>query len=438
MNSETTTTTPNPNDTGVDPSSRWQTRFWVIAVGQTLSLAGSQVTQFVLLWWIASTTGSTSALATAGIVGLLPQALLGPLGGVLADRFSRRTLMIVSDAVSALCIVVLVGLFAGDSVQLWHVYTLMFVRSTMQAFQRPALDASIPNIVPANFISKANGLTQTLLGITAVAAAPLGAVVLAVLPLQAALMIDVVTATVAVLTLLAFKIPQPAETQNKTSSVWSDFREGVRFVFRNPGLRSVFILLAIVVFLLTQANTLTPLLVNRLFGGGPTEIALLQFMSGVGLILGGITQTILPQRRPMTAMLVFFALGCAAVALTALSPVYWGAMVGWTLYGMGFAVGNAKMFAMLNTVVPNQIQGRTISLLTTMMGVVGPLGLLIAGPLGERIGVNGVFIWGGSLSAAVCLLGLFIPAVHKLGQTVTTMMKSRGATGEKTASHPST
>jgi MFS transporter, DHA3 family, macrolide efflux protein len=415
---------------GVDPSSKWQVRFWTFTIGQTLSLAGSQVTQFVLLWWITSTIGSTSALATAGIVGLLPQALLGPLGGVLADRFSRRMLMIVSDAISALCILVLVALFAANSVELWHLYTLMFIRSTMQAFQRPALDASIPNLVPANFISKANGLTQALLGITTIAAAPLGAVVLAVLPLQAALMIDVVTATLAVLTLLAFKIPQPAETQNKTSSVWSDFKEGVSYVTGNQGLWSLFLLLAVVVFLIMQSNTLTPLLVQQLFNGGPTEIALLQFMSGVGLILGGITQTLLPQRWPMTFMLVFFALGCAAVALTALSPLYWGAMVGWTLYGMGFAVGNAKMFAMLNTVVPNQIQGRTISLLTTMMGVVGPLGLLIAGPLGDRIGVNGVFIWGGALSTVICLLGLFIPAIHKLEYTTTSMMKSAKATND--------
>jgi MFS transporter, DHA3 family, macrolide efflux protein len=402
---------------GVDPSSRWQPRFWTIMIGQTLSLAGSQITQFVLLWWIASTTGTTSALATAGIVGLLPQALLGPLGGVLADRFSRRMLMIVSDAISALCILVVVALFAANSVELWHVYGLMFIRSTMQAFQRPALDSSVPNLVPADFIAKANGLTQALLGIITIVAGPLGAVMLAILPLQVALMIDVVTASVAVLTLLAFSIPQPKETQNKTSSVWSDFKEGVGYVNQNAGLRNLFILLAIAVFLISPSNTLTPLLVKQLFNGGPSEIALLQFMSGVGLILGGGLQAALPQRRPMTTMLVFFALGCGAVALTALAPAFWFAAVGWTLYGMGFAVANAKMFAMLNTVVPNQIQGRTISLLTTMMGVVGPLGLLIAGPLGETIGVSGVFVWGGALSAAVCLFGLLIPAIHRLETT---------------------
>ena len=246
MNSQTTTTPPNPentgsehpnpNYTGVDPSSTWQTRFWIIAIGQALSLAGSQITQFVLLWWITSTTGSTSALAAAGIAGLLPQALFGPLGGVLADRFSRRLLLIISDAITALCMIVLIILFATNSVQLWHVYTLMFIRSTMQGFQRPAFDASVPNLVPTDFIPKMSGISQGFIGITTLVAAPLGAVALAVLPLQAALMIDVVTATLAILALLMYSIPQPLETQNKSSSVWSDFKEGFNYVTRRFGV----------------------------------------------------------------------------------------------------------------------------------------------------------------------------------------------------------
>jgi MFS transporter, DHA3 family, macrolide efflux protein len=400
--------------TSVDPASNWQPRFWAIAIGQALSLAGSQITQFVLLWWIASTTSSTAALAIAGIAGLLPQALFGPLGGVLADRLPRRLLMMTSDAVTAICMIVLIILFATNSVQLWHVYALMFIRSIMQGFQRPAFDASVPNLVPTDFISKMSGISQSIIGITTLVAAPLGAVVLAILPLQAALMIDVVTAILAILTLLMYGIPQPIETQNKTSSVWSDFKEGVGFVTRNSGLLSIYVLLAIVVFLLMQTNTLTPLLVKQLFAGGPNEIALLQVMSGVGLILGGVLASVLPHRRPVLIMIIFFAIGCFAITLTALAPVFWLAAVGWTLYGLGFSVGNAKLFALLATAVPNHIQGRTISLLTTIMGVVGPLGLLIAGPLGETIGVRGVFIWGGVLSAAICVLWLFIPAIYTL------------------------
>ncbi|MGL4610915.1 MAG: MFS transporter [Trueperaceae bacterium] len=414
MNSETTT--PKVEATGFDGSSRWQTRFWVIFIGQVLSLTGSQITQFVLLWWIASTTGSTSALAVAGIAGLLPQALFGPLGGVMADRFSRRLLMIISDAITALCMIVLIVLFATNSVQLWQIYTLMFIRSSMQAFQRPALDSSVPNLVPTNWVPKISGISQSLIGITVIVAGPLGAVALALLPLQTALMIDVVTATLAILALLIYRIPQPLETQNKSSSVWSDFREGITYVTGNSGLLSLYTLLGIVVFLTMQTATLTPLLIQQLFSGGPNEIALMQFISGVGLVLGGVLVSVLPQRRPVLTMLSFYALACGAIAFTALAPVFWLAVACWTIYGMGFSVGNAKLFSLLATVVPNQIQGRTISLLTTLMGVVGPLGLLIAGPLGETIGVRGVFIWGGVLSAAACLLWLFIPAVHRLEQ----------------------
>src|SRR6476620_1095508 len=109
----------------------WRLRFWTIWTGQALSLVGSALTQFVLIWWITQTTGSTSALAIAGVMALLPQALLGPLGGTLADRFSRRVLMIVADTVSALCMLVLIWLFQSGQIQLWHLYAMMFIRSSM-------------------------------------------------------------------------------------------------------------------------------------------------------------------------------------------------------------------------------------------------------------------------------------------------------------------
>lgn len=95
----------SPVATTVGP---WRLRFWTIWTGQTLSLVGSALTQFVLIWWITQTTGSTSALALAGIVALVPQTLLAPLGGTFADRFNRRSILMVADTISALCMLVLV------------------------------------------------------------------------------------------------------------------------------------------------------------------------------------------------------------------------------------------------------------------------------------------------------------------------------------------
>ena len=407
----------NPSNTlEIIPSSNWQPRFWSIWIGQALSLIGSSLTQFVLLWWITSTTNSASALAIAGVMALLPQALLGPLGGTLADRLPRRLIMIVSDSITALCMIVLVLLFSSNTVQIWHIYVLMFIRSSMQAFQSPAASASTANLVPNSWLPRVAGLNQSLQGIMTIAAAPLGALALAWLPLQGALMIDVVTAILGITPLLFYSIPQPKETQNKTSSVWSDFREGVRFVARDRGLLTLYTILGLVILTLMPTFSLTPLLVKQHFGGGINEVALMEGLSGVGMIVGGVLISIFPAKRPILILMVSFVVSCGTVALTALagSNAFWLAIVWWVVSGLTFSTGNAPMMSVLQTVVPNHMQGRVLSLMSTIMGLAGPIGLAIAAPLGEAFGVRSVFIGGGVLSALVCLLALFSPAMWKL------------------------
>ncbi len=403
-------------NTSIDPKSQWQVRFWAIWIGQALSLVGSAVTQFILLWWITSTTGSASALATAAIAGLLPQALLSPLGGTLADRLPRRLIMIVADCITAICMIILVILFSSNSVQLWHIYTLMFVRSSMQAFQSPALTSSVPNLVPTDWLPKIAGLNQSLGGIMTIAAAPIGALAMAWLPLQGALMIDVITAILGILPVLFYAIPQPTATQNKTSSLWTDFKEGLRFIGQDQGLRSLYGLFALVALTLFPAISLTPLLVKELFAGGANEVALMQGVSGIGIIAGGLLVMVLPARYPIKIMLFFYALACTAIALTALAPTngLWLAVILWTTCSLFFSIGNAKFFAVIQIVVPNEMQGRAFSLLSTLMGLAGPLGLVIAGLLGETIGVRGIFLWSGGLCTLVCVLGFLSSGLMSL------------------------
>jgi DHA3 family macrolide efflux protein-like MFS transporter len=102
-----------------------------------------------------------------------------------------------------------------------------------------------------------------------------------------------------------------------------------------------------------------------------------------------------------------FAASCATVALTALAPVnwLWLAVLWWTISGFTFSTGNAPMMAILQTSIPNELQGRAFSLLNVVFGVAGPLGLAIAGPLAEIVGVRGVFVLGGTLSALICIVG---------------------------------
>jgi DHA3 family macrolide efflux protein-like MFS transporter len=386
-------------------------------VGQALSLVGSALTQFVLIWWMTLNAGTTSALAIAGVMALLPQALLGPLGGTLADRFSRRAIMIVADSISAACMLVLIWLFQSEQVQLWHLYTMMFIRSSMQAFQAPAAAASTAMLVPESWLGRVAGLNQMLQGVMTIAAAPLGALLLAFLPFQGALLVDVFTALLGIVPLLIFSIPQPKREDRQQTSVWADFKSGARVVLNNRGLLMLYGLVMLVVITIMPTFTLTPLLVKDHFGGGVNEVAFMEGLAGIGIIAGGVLVAAVPLfKRKIVTILLSFAISCATVAFTALTPgsLLWVGAIWWAISGVTFSTGNAPMMALIQTRVPNELQGRVISLLTTAMGLAGPIGLGLAALLGEVVGVRAIFIVGGLAAAAICLLGFAVPALMRI------------------------
>jgi DHA3 family macrolide efflux protein-like MFS transporter len=146
----------------------------------------------------------------------------------------------------------------------------------------------------------------------------------------------------------------------------------------------------------------------------------MEMAAGIGIIVGGLAIAAVPLGgRKIIVLLVSFALSCAAVALAALAPstMLWLAVVWWGISGVTFSTGNAPLMALLQTQVPNHIQGRVLSLLTTVTGLAAPIGLALAAVLGEPLGVRGLFILGGGLSAVICLLGLLAPSLMRLEST---------------------
>jgi DHA3 family macrolide efflux protein-like MFS transporter len=398
------------------PGPHWKLRYFSIFGGQSLSLIGSALTQFVLMWWITDMTDSVAARAIAGVAALLPQALLAPLGGTLADRYSRRLLMIVTDLISALCMLVLIALFASGGVALWHIYLAMFMRSAAQAFQMPAASASVAMLVPPGFLQRASGLSQMMVGVVTIAAAPLGALAMSLMPVGWALGIDVFTAVLGIVPLLFFVVPQQFLPKDERRGLWREFKDGVALVWGDSGLRNLYGLLAGVVLLLMPGFTLVPLLIKTHFGGGAPEVAVLQGLAGIGMILGGVIATIFVPRRAMRRAI--FALIVANLGLMAAGLVpgnlFWIATVFWAVASVALVIGNTPMVAILQAVVPNHLQGRVFSLLSMMMGAGAPIGLAIATPVGEAIGVRWLFVVAGLLGALLCFAGLFSRPLMRL------------------------
>ncbi|MCU0521395.1 MAG: MFS transporter [Anaerolineae bacterium] len=395
--------------------------FFTVWTGQAFSLLGSELVQFALVWWITTTTGSATALALASMMAVLPRVFVSPVAGALVDRWNRRTVMMLADGLSALAVIVLATLFALDATQVWHVYALMLIRAACGAFHWPAMQASTTLMVPEEHLARVAGLNQALQGMGTIVGPPLGALLLAILPMQGILFVDVATALLAIGTLVCIHVPQPlrsgAATKASHPSLLVDLREALRFLRRRAGILMVIAIGALVNFLIFPALSLQPLLVTDHFGGDVQQLAWLQSAFGVGMVTGGITLSVWGgfRRRSVTGLLALALSGVGFVLIGIAPPSAFPMAVG----AMFFAwfmnpIANGSLFAVLQTIVPADMQGRVFTLLQAASGAMIPLGLGFAGPLADVLGVQIWFLLAGSATALMGVVALFVPAIARL------------------------
>ncbi len=423
---------------------RWAPRFFTIWTGQAFSLLGSQLVSFAVIWWLTKTTGSATILATASLVGLIPQVVLGPITGALVDRWNRRLTMIIADGLIALATILLAVLFALGNVQIWQVYTLLFIRSVCGGFHWPAMQASTTMMVPKEHFARIQGLNQMLQGGMSIASAPLGALLLAWLPMEGILAIDVFTAILAIGPLLFFQVPQPdrndipADARGKTS-VWQDLLAGFRYLWSWPGLMMIGVMATVINFLLTPAFSLLPILVTKHFNGQAIQLATLESFSGIGFIVGGLGLSAWGgfKRRILTSLVGLFAMGVGCLVMGLLPPSAFVYAVGTMLFlGIMNPIVNGPLLAAVQAAVSPEMQGRVFTLINTMAAGMSPIGLIIAGPISDKLGVQTWFIIGGVVTGVMGVVSIFIPAIMhfedgRVSNVNSTVGKSSPASLEK-------
>jgi len=406
---------------GKEKSQSWARRFFTIWTGQAFSLLGSQLVSFAVIWWMTQTTGSATVLATASLVGLLPQVILGPLTGTLVDRWNRRLTMILADGTIAAATVVLAVLFALGNVQVWQIYILLFIRSVCGGFHWPAMQASTTMMVPKEHLSRIQGFNQMLNGGMSIASAPLGALLLAVIPMEGILAIDVFTAMLAIIPLFFFQVPQPERNDlhpdlNGKSTVWQDFRSGLSYVWSWPGLMMIGVMATVINFLLTPAFSLLPILVTKHFNGQAIQLATLESFSGIGFIVGGLILGAWGgfKRRILTSLMGLMGMAAGCLVMGLLPPSAFAIAVGTMLYlGIISPIVNGPLLAAVQAAVAPEMQGRVFTLIQSMAGGMSPIGLIIAGPVADKIGVQAWFIIGGIVTALMGISSFFVPAIMR-------------------------
>jgi DHA3 family macrolide efflux protein-like MFS transporter len=396
---------------------RWFARFVTIWTGQAFSLVGSQLVQFALVWYLTIQTGSATVLAVASIAALLPQIALSPLAGAYVDRWKRRHVMIAADALIAVTTSVLIVLFAAGLVQVWHIFAVMFVRSCFSAFHWPASQAATTVLVPEEHLTRVAGMNQSLLGLAGILAPPLGAVLIAFLPMEQVLLVDIVTAGLAILPLLFIRFPEPGAQPGLRQKVTKDMLQAMRFLRGWRGALTLLSMFAVINLLLSPAFSLMPILVIDHFHGGALDYASTEAMAGIGMVVGGIALSVWggTKRRIITVMGTT-ALAGVGTALIAFVPSSGFLLVlGLLLFiGLMMPMLNGSIMALMQACVPKAMQGRVFALLGAMAMSATPVGLVIAGPVADVIGILPWFLIAGVPTAVIGVGSFLMPSIMRI------------------------
>ncbi|MDR6551657.1 MFS transporter [Paenibacillus qinlingensis] len=377
---------------------QWRKTFAIIFSGQIFSILTSSMVQFSIIWHLTETTGSAAVLMIAGLAAFLPQAILGPFIGVWLDRWNRKKTMIVADSAIAFFSLILGIYFFFGEPSLGFVYVILMIRSTASAFHAPAFQAAIPLIAPEDQLTRVAGWHQMVFSFSTVIGPALGIAVYSATSLGAVLFLDVVGALIANIMLSFVKIRQPKAESIHTPSFLKEFKLGWdAFVQVKP---IVVITLATTIFGIAfmPLATLFPFMTLSHFGRGGYSASLIEAVFSIGMVLGGVILSVIASKwKDITYM----SLSLVVIGLTCLISGVLSKEAFLLFVILSFFMGSAAPFyngpfmAMIQRAYEPAMLGRVISLVTSVMMLSSPIGLMLAGPTVDKYGVQMWFFWSG-------------------------------------------
>lgn len=378
----------------------WKRETALFLASQTISLLGTSLIQYALLWYVTLETESGIMMTIYIICGFIPTFLLAPFGGVWADRYDRKKLIMLSDGFIALVTLALAIVFMMGGKALWLVMIAAAVRALGSAIQGPAVGAILPQFVPTEHLTRVNGINGTIQSAIMLVSPILSGALISLWPMQVIFFVDVVTAAIAISVMLFFiKIPPHKKAMEKqTVSYFTDLKLGLKYIRGHRYLISFFIFVAILLFLVAPASMLTPLQVVRSFGKEVWRLTAIEVVFSVGMMIGGILISLWGgfknRIHTMMAATVLMALFCIGLGLV---PVFWIYLVFMGLIGVALPFYNTPSTVLIQEHVEEEYLGRVFSIMTMIFTSVMPLGMLIFGPLSEIVRIEVLLVASGIL-----------------------------------------
>lgn len=385
------------------PHSYWKKDITLFLSAQTISLFGSSIVQYAIIWYITLTTSSGLMITLSTLCGFLPQLIISLFAGVWVDRYNRKYVSMISDAVIAVVTLLLAISFILGYKPLWLIFAVLAVRSFGTGIQTPTVNSIIPQLVPKEHLIRVNGINSTLSSLNMLIAPATSGVLYAYLSIEKIFFVDVTTAAIALTLMSMLKLARLSSQNLEGKSTIKAIREGFYYLKENPFISYLIIFLIVMMILISPAAFMTPLMVSRSFGPEAWRLAINEMAFSSGAIVGGIAIAMWGgfNSRLRTTLLAGGAYGFFMIALGC-TPVFAIYLAFNFLIGITMPCFNAPITALLQEKVDPAMHGRIFSLVQVANCCALPLGMVLFGPLADHFRIEHLLVMAGILVLLLC------------------------------------
>lgn len=371
--------------------------FLLLWLGQLVSAIGSRMHAIAVMWYVLEITGSAAKAGITMIFTVVPNILLSPLTGPLADRINRKKIIVISDFLNGVLVGVIALLVYTDSMELWILYLISALMSATSAFFSPAIQASIPSIVKKDNLVKANSLTQMTRYATSIFGPAVGGILVAFMGIPGLFLLNSISYLISSFSESFIIIPKVKRDKTKKTSLLNEFSEGIKYTIKNKDLLHIIIVGGVIInFFFAPLSLMIAVMAKEVLnvGSGGYGI-LLSAMSVGGLIMSFIIPKISDKIGNYKLMFIGLTLeGLFLIPFAFANNIYIG-VISLAILGSSFGVVNVAIGTVIQTIVPNNIMGRVSSVFGILCSVSVPLGYYLGGVALETYSVTNICIISG-------------------------------------------
>ncbi|MCC2818002.1 MFS transporter [Lachnoclostridium pacaense] len=395
----------------------WKNTAARFLTAQTISLFGSSLVQYAIVWYVTLSTSSGRMLTISTVCGFAPQIAISLFAGVWIDRYDRKMLIMLSDTVIALSTLILAIAFLSGRRNIWLLFAVLMIRSAGTGIQTPAVNAVIPQIVPQGHLMRVNGIQSTITALIMFLSPAVSGAILSVSTLETTLFIDVFTALIGVGITSVLAIPgyrkDRMEDHAGTSSGISSLKQGFLYLKTDSFVRHLLLFQIAVLFLISPSAFLTPLMVSRTFGPQVWRLTASEMTYSIGSVLGGILITSWGgfKKRLKTTVLAGWLYGVLMAGL-GMAPAFLIYLACNMMIGITSPCYNSPITVSIQEQVPASMQGRVFSFMQISTSCALPLGMMVFGPLADVVRIQTLLI-GGGVAVMACTAAFYFAIIKK-------------------------